>query len=86
MRKPDHFTSHKITDPKLVRDLARARARMLALKAHAEKAGVKLDALKDDAEAAALAGVELPDLAAMKPVELIARVDFATGAVSFKLD
>jgi hypothetical protein len=86
MRKPDHFTSHKIIDPKLVRDLARASARLKAVKAHAEKAGVKLDAIKDDAEAAALAGVELPDLAALKPVELTACVDFATGVVSFKLD
>ena len=86
MRKPDHFTTHHVNDPKLARDLARSIARLKAAKAYAEKNGIALDAVKDSAETAALAGVEQPDLASMKPIELVACVDFATGRVSFKLD
>lgn len=85
MRKPDHFTTHHVNDPKLARDLARSIARLKAVKAYAAEKKIEIDAVKDGAEIEALAGVEQPDLASMKQVELTARVDFATGVVSFKL-
>lgn len=58
---------------------------MKAVKAYAQKHGLKLDQVRDDAETAALAGIDLPDLDKMQPIEMMARIDFATGRVSFDL-